>query len=35
MDYLLVKLLPYAIGAFVIGLFFGWFACTPSDDEQA
>ncbi len=27
MDYLIVKLVWYLVGAFVIGLFVGWLSC--------
>jgi hypothetical protein len=30
MEYLLMKLLPYVVIAFVIGLIVGWASCAPA-----
>jgi hypothetical protein len=30
MDYLLMKLLPYVIIAFVVGVIVGWASCAPA-----
>lgn len=30
MDYLFVKLLPYVVVAFAVGLIVGWTSCVPA-----
>jgi hypothetical protein len=32
MDYLLVKLVWYALGAFIFGLFTGWVSCGEPEE---
>jgi hypothetical protein len=32
MDYLLIKLFPYVLMAFAVGIFVGWFSCGRVED---
>lgn len=34
MDYLLIKLWPWMIGALAIGFMTGWLSCSRDEDER-
>lgn len=35
MAYLFVKMFPYVLAAFAVGLAVGWITCTRTDDSRA